>query len=46
MLIRFLLAIAAVVALLWAGVRIARKTENAELRTPTVAAVSVPTVHF
>ncbi|HET8547559.1 MAG TPA: hypothetical protein VFL57_06140 [Bryobacteraceae bacterium] len=45
MLIRFLLAIAAVVALMWAGVRIARKTEMAALERPTVAVVSVYSAH-
>jgi hypothetical protein len=43
MLIRFLLAIALVLALVWAGVRIARKSEAAELRQPTVATASVVT---
>jgi hypothetical protein len=40
MLIRFLLAVALVLALVWAGVRIARKSEAAGLRQPTIATTS------
>jgi hypothetical protein len=41
MLIRFLLAMALVLALVWAGVRIARKSETAELRQPSVGTAPV-----
>jgi hypothetical protein len=41
MLIRFLLAVALVLALVWAGVRLARKTENAASTQPAVAEVQV-----
>jgi hypothetical protein len=40
-LIRFLLAVAAVIALMWAGVQIAQKTETAGLRPAAVEVVQI-----